>query len=82
MPYRAYLVGVFCPLDELLHRKQAQGDRYSGTVAHPYERVHRYGVYDTQVDTSTASPEECAHHVIAYVNNHEPTAFRQLRANT
>jgi chloramphenicol 3-O phosphotransferase len=81
LPFRAYLVGVHCPLDELQRREQVRGDRYVGTAARQFDRVHRYGRYDVEVDTSCASAEDCAEQVMTYISSHEPTAFGQLRAS-
>jgi chloramphenicol 3-O phosphotransferase len=82
MPFRAYLVGVHCPLSELQRREHARGDRFIGTAIRQFEHVHRYGLADLNVDTSTTTAEMCAEQVQAYVNSHEPSAFQQLRANT
>jgi chloramphenicol 3-O phosphotransferase len=81
-PFRAYLIGVHCPLNELQRREQARGDRYIGTAIRQFDRVHRYGIADLNVDTSTATTEACAEQVRAYITSHEPSAFHQLRANT
>ena len=82
MPFRAYLVGVHCPLPELLRREQERGDRDVGTAARQFDRVHRYGHYDVEVDTLTATPEACAQHITTVIESQEPHAFAKLRANT
>jgi len=82
MPFRAYLIGVHCPLRELQRREQARGDRFIGTAIRQFDRVHRYGIADLNVDTSTTTAEACAEQVQAYVTSHEPSAFQQLRATT
>jgi chloramphenicol 3-O phosphotransferase len=80
-PFRAYLVGVHCPLEELQRREQQRGDRYLGTAARQFDRVHRHGIYDIEVDTSQASAHACAEQVMTYLSRHEPNAFSQLRAS-
>jgi chloramphenicol 3-O phosphotransferase len=81
LPFRAYLIGVHCSLEELQRREQIRGDRYRGTAARQFDQVHRYGRYDVEVDTSHASAEECAEQVMLYISSHEPKAFGQLRAS-
>ncbi len=65
------LVGVHCPLEEIMRRRNAgaNGSTYvTGTPADPVpepvrhweEAVHRPGIYDLEVDTSISSPEACA----------------------
>lgn len=82
MPFRAYLVGVHCPLDELERREQTREGRVSGTAARQFARVHRHAVYDLEVDTSLASPEECAQQITTLIASAEPAAFAQIRAQS
>ncbi len=80
-PFRAYLVGVHCPLAELQRREQARGDRNAGLAEFQWSRVHRHGVYDLEVDTSVLSPEQCALAVKEMVEREgEPQALASLRA--
>ncbi|MGC4985453.1 chloramphenicol phosphotransferase CPT family protein [Streptomyces sp. DT193] len=73
-------VGVHCPLEELLRREQARGDRPSGLAAHQYDLVHRHGDYDLECDTSTSSPRECAERIKDFLPlRPSPTAFARLR---
>ncbi len=53
-------MGVKCPLEELERRELARGDRQIGFARMQYERVHRYGEYDYEIDTHDHTPEECA----------------------
>ena len=78
-PYPVYFVGVHCPLDELLRREQARGDRFVGTVARQFPLVHLHGLYDLEVDTSQASAATCAEQIHAFMAQHQPTAFAALR---
>lgn len=82
MPFRAYLIGVQCSLDELQRREAVRGDRYIGTAARQFERVHRYGRYDLEVDTSATPAELCAEQIWNYLLANEPRAFGELRAST
>lgn len=82
MPFRAYLIGVHCSLVELQRREAARGDRYIGTATRQFDRVHRYGRYDLEVDTSDTPAEELAEKIRTHINTNEPNAFQALRANT
>jgi chloramphenicol 3-O phosphotransferase len=55
-----FLVGVFAPLDVLEARERERGDRLIGLAHWQYDRVHRNMTYDLEVDTSRATPMECA----------------------
>jgi chloramphenicol 3-O phosphotransferase len=59
-PFDLRLVGLFAPLDVLEARERARGDRELGLARWQYGRVHRDIVYDLEVDTTTATPAECA----------------------
>ena len=59
-PFTVYFIGVHCPLEELRRREMARGDRGIGQAERQFNRVHRHGVYDLELDTSVLSAEECA----------------------
>jgi len=59
-PYRLYRVGVFAPLDVLEARERQRGDRMIGLARGQYDRVHKGKDYDLELDTSKATPMECA----------------------
>lgn len=54
------MVGVHCPLDELIRREQAREDREPGTAQSQFHVVHSGVEYDCEVDTSARSARECA----------------------
>jgi len=63
------LVGVRCPLDAVVRRRDAEPARYVGSspgggipdvVRRWDEAVHTPGVYDLEVDTSVLDPGQCA----------------------
>jgi chloramphenicol 3-O phosphotransferase len=56
-------VGVFAPLEVLEARERTRGDRMIGLARWQYERVHKDMVYDLEVDTSRATPLECAERI-------------------
>lgn len=59
-PFDVFLVGVFAPLDVLEARERERGDRLIGLARWQYDRVHKDMKYDLEVDTSRATPMECA----------------------
>lgn len=83
----AMLVGVRCPLGEIMRRRAATwGAGYldDGTVPPPVLRwqsaVHDPGVYDLEVDTSTLPPDACAAAIWERLERGAPlAAFARLR---
>jgi chloramphenicol 3-O phosphotransferase len=76
-------VGVRCPVDVAIARRHAAGDeRYStdrAVVERWEEAVHGQWAYDLEVDSSLASPGECAEAIGARLAaGPAPTAFRRL----
>jgi chloramphenicol 3-O phosphotransferase len=55
-----FLVGVFAPLNILEDREARRGDRMIGLARWQYGRVHKNVKYDLELDTSGATPLECA----------------------
>ena len=67
------------PLDVLEQREQQRQDRTLGQARAQFDLVHAHGVYDLEVDTSLASPEQCAQQVIERLQSDlPPLAFRTL----
>ncbi len=64
---RVHFIGVHCPLTVLLARERARPERRPGLAEGQLVHVHRNQVYDFEVDTSLASPEECADQVLAFI---------------
>jgi chloramphenicol 3-O phosphotransferase len=87
----AYLVGVQCPLEVIMARRD-EGTREGsapylttspeGSIPDPVlrwqEAVHTPGVYDVEVDTSVASPTQCAATIRRRLDAGPPTAFGRL----
>jgi len=59
-PFEVSMVGVFAPLEVLEARELQRGDRLIGLARWQYDRVHADMTYDLEVDTSRATPMECA----------------------
>ena len=64
-PFAVRLVGLFAPLDILEERERTRTDRMIGLARWQYGRVHKGMKYDLEIDTSTATPEECASRIKA-----------------
>jgi chloramphenicol 3-O phosphotransferase len=68
-PYNVYFIGVHAPLDVVVKREIDRGDRQVGLARWLYDKVHKDKIYDFEVDTSQATPEECAQQIIEYIKN-------------
>jgi chloramphenicol 3-O phosphotransferase len=79
-PFDVFFVGVHCSLEELERRERERGDRTLGEGrSHLVEGVHTWGVYDFEVDTSVASPQENAILLkAALANRPKPSAFERM----
>jgi chloramphenicol 3-O phosphotransferase len=64
--YDTFLVGVHCDVDELDRREQGRGDRRRGEGrAHvEMDRIHEFGPYDFEVDTTNETPGQLARLVV------------------
>lgn len=74
-----FFVGVRCDLAELQRREIARGDRGEGQALWQHARVHAYGPYDFEIDTTSAPPEACAEAIIAAIADRaRPSVFERL----
>ena len=64
-PYDLKMVGVFAPLDVIEAREAARGDRMIGMARWQFDEVHQGMRYDLEVDSSAATPEDCAQQIKA-----------------
>jgi chloramphenicol 3-O phosphotransferase len=55
-----HLVGLFASLEVLEARERARGDREIGLARWQYRRVHSGVAYDLKIDTTAATPADCA----------------------
>ena len=58
--FALHVVGVFAPLEVLEARERQRSDRLIGLARWQYDRAHRGKRYDLKLDTSTATPMDCA----------------------
>jgi chloramphenicol 3-O phosphotransferase len=63
-------VGVRCPLEAVVRREAARGDRTLGQARAQFHSVHAYAAYDVEVDTSLLDPNACAATVAAAMETH------------
>jgi chloramphenicol 3-O phosphotransferase len=78
--FSVFFVGVRCPLNVLEARERERGDRTLGQARAQFAYVHLDALYDLEIDTSLASPQECAAYIIAALRRPPtPSAFQQLR---
>jgi chloramphenicol 3-O phosphotransferase len=74
----AYLIGVQCPLEVLEQRERSRKNRTLGQAGLQLPVIHKYALYDLEVDTSLLSPQECALRIQSRLNE-PPQALRQMR---
>ena len=90
----ALLVGVRCPIEEIMRRRDAgqpgRKGRYAtsgpdGEIPDPVLRwqhhVHQPGIYDLEIDTSALTPQAAAATIRTRLAGPPPTAFGQLAAD-
>ncbi len=76
-------VSVHCPLEVVEQRERDRKDRTLGQARAQFDKVHAYGVYDVQVDTSQLGPDEAAQVIKRGLDDlPTPTAFDQLQQRT
>jgi chloramphenicol 3-O phosphotransferase len=61
---RVLLVGVHCPLEELLRREARRPEQRRGFAGAQFGHLHSGREYDVEVDTSVLTPELCANAVL------------------
>lgn len=79
-PYNVFFIGVLCPLIIVEQREKERGDRFPGLAKTHFDLVHSHNIYDLEIDTSVATPMDCALQIKQLVKgNSSPTAFKQLK---
>ena len=65
-PFDVFLVGVHCSVEEIERREQLRGDRRIGEGRSHVEedRIHTFGPYDCEVETTRRDPAEVALEVV------------------
>ena len=70
--YPILLVGVHCPVEELIRREQTRGDREIGQSISQLEFVHQNEIYDVEVNTFTHSLYQCAQDILYRLESKTP----------
>jgi chloramphenicol 3-O phosphotransferase len=74
-----FFVGIRCDLDKLEQRERQRGDGRLGDARRDFFTVHRYAVYDFEVDTTSTGPGSNAERIIAaYGARTRPSAFDRM----
>lgn len=63
-PFQLITAGVHCPLQVREERERQRGDRLVGLARWQFDKVHAGMTYIVTVNTSEATPEECARTVM------------------
>jgi chloramphenicol 3-O phosphotransferase len=74
----AYLIGVICPLEVLEQRERSRKNRTLSQAKQQFDVIHKYVVYDLEVDSSRLSPEECARQIQSRLSA-PPQAFKKMK---
>jgi chloramphenicol 3-O phosphotransferase len=74
---QAYLVGLRCPLEVLEERERTRKDRTLGQARAQFDVIHRYCLYDLELDTSLFTPDQCAAQISARLQD-PPVALARL----
>ncbi|HEV7720431.1 MAG TPA: hypothetical protein VGO60_04075 [Iamia sp.] len=85
----AWVVGVRCPLDEVVRRRRASGAGYEAlgpdtaptpAVRRWQDEVHRPGRYDLEIDTSVLAADEAAARILDHLAHGPPPTALAARA--
>lgn len=77
--FDTYFVAIKCSLPAILEREKLRGNRSIGLARAQYQSVHKKPrFYDLEIDTTEATPFQCAKKVIEMVENTKPNSFKKL----
>jgi chloramphenicol 3-O phosphotransferase len=76
--FPAYLIGLQCPLEVLELRERTRKDRTLGQAKLQFPIIHKYTLYDLEVDTSLMDTEACALSILSRLQT-PPFAFKRLK---
>ena len=79
LPFDVFLVGVHCSLAEIDRRERERGDRRIGEGREHVEvdRIHEFGPYDFEVDTTDRDPAAVAVEVIRHWRGRSTSVLRK-----
>lgn len=77
-----WLIGVRCSLEVVNDRESRRTGRFPGTATSHFHEVHSHDAgYDLEIDTSHATPKDCALAIIARLST-PPEVLRRLRGQS
>ena len=76
--FDVFFVGLHCPLPELERRESTRGDRRRGEAHEDYRRVHNFGVYDLELDTTASLEKNVRMMIAAWQARRHPSAFDRM----
>lgn len=81
VPFDVFLVGVHCSIGELERRERERGDRRIGEGREHVEvdRIHEFGAYDLEVDTTARDPAAVAADVIRHWRGRSTSVLGETR---
>ena len=68
---KTYFIGIHCPLDVLETRELLRGDRRIGIAKGQFNNIHLGKQYELELDSSVATPDECASAIIKFILKEE-----------
>jgi chloramphenicol 3-O phosphotransferase len=72
--------GLHCPLPELERREVARGDRRMGEARADYRKVHSFGVYDLDLNSTESLDLNVSTLIFAWKACRRPHAFDRMAA--
>ncbi|CAN1556809.1 COG3896 Chloramphenicol 3-O-phosphotransferase [Rhabdaerophilaceae bacterium] len=78
-PIDVFFVAVHCPLETLIAREIARGDRQAGSAAQDFAMIHRGLIYDLELDGTASVSANVATVLHAWRNRPPPSAFETMR---
>jgi chloramphenicol 3-O phosphotransferase len=71
---------VHCPLERLIEREQARGDRPVGSAQQDYETIHLGKVYDLHLDSTAGTPGNVERLLQCWRGGARASSFSQARS--
>lgn len=74
--HKILFIGIKSSLRDLQKREQKRGDRVEGQAHYQFYKIHRFCIYDVEVDTSKLSVAEAVRKIKKYYESHKkPDGF-------
>ena len=76
--FDVFCVGLHCSLEELERRELARGDRGAGDARRDFESVHKFMIYDLELNSEEALENNVRLLVNAWQKRARPSAFDKM----